>query len=93
MFAAGLRLVRVRLVLVQIVVVSSTMIGRRRLAATTAVVATIVMAHSILLLEATARVREPRRDLVEAHARYDRQHDLLALSRVRILAVLVQPRL
>jgi len=49
--------------------------------------------HLVLLLEAAARVREPRGHLVERHLGDYGEHDLLALRRIRILAVLVQPRL
>ena len=47
--------------------------------------------HLVLLLEAPTGVGEPRRDLRQCHLGDDRQHDLLALGRVRVLDVLVQP--
>ena len=49
--------------------------------------------HLVLLLEASARVGEPRRHLRQRHLGDDGQHDLLALGRVRVLLVLRQPRL
>ena len=49
--------------------------------------------HLVLLLQPAPRVREPRRHLRQRHLGDDRQHDLLALGRVRVLDVLVQPRL
>ena len=57
----------------------------------TAAVSGAVVIHAVLLLEASSGVGEPRGDLVEAHSGYDRQHDLLAFSRVRVLSVLVEP--
>jgi len=49
--------------------------------------------HLVLLLEPPPRVGEPRRDLRQRHLGDDRQHDLLALGRVGVLDVFVQPRL
>ena len=50
-------------------------------------------ADPVLLLQAPPRVGEPGGDLREAHLGDDGQHDLLALGRVRVLQVLVQPGL
>lgn len=47
--------------------------------------------HLVLLLQASSRVREPSGHLRQRHLRDDRQHDLLALGRVRILLMFVQP--
>lgn len=49
--------------------------------------------HFVLLLQASAGVREPRRNLRQRHLGDDREHDFLAFGRVRVLFVLVQPRL
>ena len=49
--------------------------------------------HLVLLLEPPPGVREPRRDLGQRHLGDDGQHNLLALGRVRVLLVLVQPGL
>ena len=49
--------------------------------------------HLVLLLESPARVREPRRHLRQRHLGDDRQHDLLAFRRIRVLDVFVQPSL
>lgn len=49
--------------------------------------------HLVLFLEAPPRVGEPSRDLRQRHLRDNRQHDFLALRRVRVLLVLVQPGL
>ena len=50
-------------------------------------------AHPVLLLQASPRVGEPGRDLREAHFGDDGEHDFLALGRIRVLQVLVQPGL
>lgn len=49
--------------------------------------------HLVLLLQPPPGVGEPRADLRERHLCDDGQHDLLALGRVRVLLVLVEPRL
>lgn len=49
--------------------------------------------HLVLLLQSPPGVRKPGGHLSQGHLRDDRQHDLLALRRVRVLAVLVQPGL
>jgi len=49
--------------------------------------------HLVFLLQPAPRVGEPRRHLRQRHLGDDGQHDLLALGRVRVLDVLVQPRL
>jgi len=49
--------------------------------------------HFVFLLESASGVGEPRRHLCEGHLGDDCEHDLLALRRVRVLDVLVQPRL
>lgn len=49
--------------------------------------------HLVLLLQAPTRVRKPSRDLSQRHLGDNGQHDLLALGGVRILLVLVEPRL
>lgn len=49
--------------------------------------------HLVLLLQPSPGVGEPRAHLRERHLGDDGQHDLLALGRVRVLLVLVQPRL
>lgn len=48
--------------------------------------------HFILLFQPSPGVREPRTDLGERHFGDDGQHDLLALGRIRIFLVFVQPR-
>ena len=47
--------------------------------------------RSVVLLDCTSGVGEPRRYLRQRHLGDDRQHDLLCLGRVRILDVLVEP--
>lgn len=49
--------------------------------------------HFVLLLQTPSSVREPSGHLRQCHLCDDRQHDLLALRRVRVLLVLVQPGL
>ena len=49
--------------------------------------------HLVLLLQTTAGVGEPRGHLGQGHLGDDGQHDLLAFGRVRVLDVLVEPRL
>lgn len=49
--------------------------------------------HLVLLLEPSPGVSEPRRHLGQRHLGDNGQHNLLALSRVRVLLVLVEPRL
>lgn len=49
--------------------------------------------HLVFFLEAPPRVSEPSRDLRQRHLRDNRQHDFLALRRVRVLLVFVQPGL
>lgn len=47
--------------------------------------------HFVLFFQTPPRVREPSGYLRQCHLRNDRKHDLLALGRIRILLVLVQP--
>lgn len=47
--------------------------------------------HLVLLLETSASVGEPRRDLGQTHLSDDGQHHLLALGRVGILDVRGEP--
>jgi hypothetical protein len=49
--------------------------------------------HFVLLLEAPPGVGEPRGHLRQGHFGDDGQHDFLALGRVGVLFVLVEPRL
>ena len=47
--------------------------------------------HLVLFLEPAPGVGEPRRHLRKSHLGDDGEHDLLALGRVRVLDVFVQP--
>lgn len=49
--------------------------------------------HLVLLLQAPPCIGEPRGDLGQRHLGDDGEHDLLAFGWVRVLTVLVEPRL
>lgn len=49
--------------------------------------------HLVFLLESPSCVREPRRHLSQCHLGNNGEHDFLALGRIRILLVFVEPRL
>jgi len=48
--------------------------------------------HLVLLLQPSACVRKPRRHLRQRHLGDNGQHNFLALGRIRVLFVLVEPR-
>jgi len=49
--------------------------------------------HLVFLLESTPCIRKPGGHLSQRHFCDDRQHDLLAFRRIRVLDVFVQPSL